>query len=160
MRNFKSTAEIKVPKSLIDQVIGQDKAVKIIKKAARQRRHVLMIGQPGTGKSMLAQAMAELMPVTLLEDVLVYPNPNDENKPLVRAVPTYPSNEEIRKDPLLQALYARLRAASNFTPAPKEKEKGPAGASGAEGAAPQAGGSQAGHATAPTEGASGGLMFG
>ncbi|MGB9703443.1 MAG: ATP-dependent protease LonB [Candidatus Micrarchaeia archaeon] len=92
--NFKTTADIKIPEKLIDQVIGQDKAVEIVKKAARQRRNLLIIGPPGTGKSLLAQAMAELMPPTELEDVLVYPNPNDENTPLIRVVKTYPKGFE------------------------------------------------------------------
>ena len=47
---FNSTADIKVPKRIVDQVIGQDEAVQVIKKASQQRRHVLLIGDPGTGK--------------------------------------------------------------------------------------------------------------
>ena len=80
------TKAIKIPKRLIDQVIGQEHAVEVIKKAAIQRRHVMMIGTPGTGKSMLAKAMAELLPKEELQDILVYPNAEDGNEPLIRTV--------------------------------------------------------------------------
>jgi len=82
-----STLDISVPDRLIDQVIGQDHARDIIKKAAKQHRHVMMIGSPGTGKSMLAKAMTELLPKEELQDVLVYHNPDDGNEPKVRTVP-------------------------------------------------------------------------
>jgi Lon-like ATP-dependent protease len=85
--DFNDTSSITVPESLIDHVIGQDEAVEVIKKAARQRRHVMLIGSPGTGKSMLGKAMSELLPVEELQDVLVYANPEDNNTPRVRIVP-------------------------------------------------------------------------
>jgi Lon-like ATP-dependent protease len=84
---FEDTSSITVPETLIDQVIGQDEAVEVIKKAASQRRHVMLIGSPGTGKSMLGKAMSELLPVEDLQDVLVYANPEDNNTPRVRVVP-------------------------------------------------------------------------
>jgi Lon-like ATP-dependent protease len=84
---YKTTADIKVSKKIVEQVIGQDDAVEVIKKAAEQRRHVLLIGEPGTGKSMLGLALAELLPKEKLVDVLAYPNPNDENQPIIKTAP-------------------------------------------------------------------------
>ena len=84
---IESTDEIEVPERLVDQVIGQDEARDIVKKAAKQRRHVMMIGSPGTGKSMLAKAMSQLLPKEDLQDILVYHNPDDGNAPKVRTVP-------------------------------------------------------------------------
>lgn len=84
---FEDTSSIAVPESLIDQVIGQEEAVEVIKKAAHQRRHVMLIGSPGTGKSMLGKAMSELLPVEELQDILVYHNPEDNNNPRIRVVP-------------------------------------------------------------------------
>ena len=81
-----ASSQIEVPARLIDQVIGQEHAVEVIRKAAIQRRHVMMIGSPGTGKSMLAKAMAELLPKEELQDILVYPNSDDPNNPVIRTV--------------------------------------------------------------------------
>ncbi len=94
---FETTEEIKVPEKLIDQVIGQDHAVEVIKTAATQRRHVLLIGEPGTGKSMLGQAMAELLPTENLEDILVFPNPEDENMPKIKTVPACQGRRIVEK---------------------------------------------------------------
>ncbi|OPY38576.1 MAG: Archaeal Lon protease [Methanoregula sp. PtaU1.Bin051] len=81
-----SSSQVEVPTKIIDQVIGQEHAVEVIRKAAIQRRHVMMIGSPGTGKSMLAKAMAELLPKEELQDILVYPNSDDNNNPVIRTV--------------------------------------------------------------------------
>ncbi|MFQ5405700.1 MAG: ATP-dependent protease LonB [Candidatus Micrarchaeia archaeon] len=75
-----------VSEKLVDQIIGQEKAVEVIKKAARQKRNVLLIGIPGTGKSMIAQAMSELIPLQELQDIIVEANPDDENVPKIKVV--------------------------------------------------------------------------
>ena len=81
---FKTTKDIKVPKELIDQVIGQDEAVNIVKKVAKQRRNLLLIGQPGTGKSLIGQALSSLLPKENLLDVVSFHNFNDDNLPLIK----------------------------------------------------------------------------
>lgn len=94
---FKSTADLKTSKKIIDQVIGQDSAVNIVRKAAEQRRHVLLIGEPGTGKSMLGLGLAELLPKEKLVDIVAFPNPNDENTPLIRTLPAGKGREAVSK---------------------------------------------------------------
>ena len=82
-----STEEVPIPEKLVDQVIGQEAASIVVRKAAEQRRHVIMVGEPGTGKSMLSRSMTEFLPREQLEDILVFRNQEDENEPRVRTVP-------------------------------------------------------------------------
>ena len=84
---IESTEQVPIPDKLVDQVIGQEAASIVVKKASEQRRHMIMVGEPGTGKSMLARSMTEFLPPEQLEDVLVYRNQEDENEPKVRTVP-------------------------------------------------------------------------
>ena len=86
-QKFSTTKEIKVPDLLLEQVIGQDPAVNIIRKSAEQKRHVMLIGDPGTGKSMVARAMTAFLPKEELEDIVSYPNNDDSNTPHIRVVP-------------------------------------------------------------------------
>ncbi len=97
MMEFTTTADIATPKRLIDAVIGQDNAVRIIRKVAEQRRHVFLIGEPGTGKSMLGMALAEMLPKEKLVDIVSFPNPNDENQPLIRTVPAGDGRDIVSK---------------------------------------------------------------
>ena len=91
-----STEDIAVPKMLIDQVIGQEQGVEIVRKAAEQKRHVMLIGDPGTGKSMLARSISELLPKEDLQDVLVYHNHEDNNEPRIRVVPAGKGKEIVQ----------------------------------------------------------------
>ncbi len=92
-----STKEVEVPKLLFNQVVGQEHAGEVIKKAAIQKRHVLLIGEPGTGKSMLAQSMVDFLPKEDLEDVLCFPNPEDPNKPKVKTFPAGKGKEILKQ---------------------------------------------------------------
>jgi Lon-like ATP-dependent protease len=85
--DFKTTKDLPVDKLLINQVIGQDRGVSVIRKAAAKKRNVLLIGPPGTGKSLLGQAMSQLIPKEQMEDILAIPNRKDPNTPKIVVVP-------------------------------------------------------------------------
>ena len=62
---FADTAQIDVPEDPIERVIFQDKAKRAIRKIAQNRGHILMVGRPGTGKSMLANMFKEVLEESL-----------------------------------------------------------------------------------------------
>lgn len=51
---FQDTSQIALPEDPIEKVIFQDRAKAAIRKIAQNKGHILMVGRPGTGKSMLA----------------------------------------------------------------------------------------------------------
>ena len=106
-QEFNTTDEVKIPSTLVDQVIGQDEAVKVIRKAAEQKRHVILIGDPGTGKSMLARSMVDFLPKGELQDVIAYHNADDNNEPKIRVVPAGKGKE------IVQAQKAEAEAKRN-----------------------------------------------
>ena len=95
---FRSTEEVSIPPRLVDQVIGQDHAVEVIKKAATQRRHVMMLGEPGTGKSLLGRALSELLPRENLQDVICYPNTRYPNQPHVLGLPSGEARKRVDEE--------------------------------------------------------------
>lgn len=99
-QKFETTSDLKIPPQLVDQVIGQDDAVVVIRKAAEQKRHIILIGDPGTGKSMLARSMVEFLPKGELQDVIAYSNPDDQNEPKIRILPAGKGKEIVHAQKL------------------------------------------------------------
>ncbi len=90
---FETTEEIDIPKDPLGRVIGQDEAVKIAKTAARQRRNLLLVGPPGTGKSMIAQALSLHLKLPT-EEIRIVHNPQNHERPLVEVK----SAEEVERE--------------------------------------------------------------
>jgi ATP-dependent Lon protease len=82
LRGLSTTEDILIPADPLKRVIGQDEAVELARIAAKQRRHLLLVGPPGTGKSMIAQALALHLPRPT-EEVRVVHNPENPERPLV-----------------------------------------------------------------------------
>ncbi|RLG19390.1 Lon protease family protein [Candidatus Micrarchaeota archaeon] len=77
-----STARVKIPTNPLLKIIGHDEVLQIARLVAKQRRHLLLVGPPGTGKSMIAQVIACLLPKPL-QEVSVLHNPENPERPIV-----------------------------------------------------------------------------
>ena len=80
-----TTDDIPIPSDPLQRVIGQDKAVEIARIAAFQHRHLLLVGPPGIGKSMTAQALA-LHLERPSQEIRVVHNPENPERPSVESV--------------------------------------------------------------------------
>ena len=81
---FEDTSQISVPEDPIERVIFQDRAKTAIRKIAQNKGHILMVGRPGTGKSMLANMFNDVLYKSLgdylrpKEAIVAYPG-KDKN---------------------------------------------------------------------------------
>ncbi len=80
--DFEDTSQVELPRDPLDMVIGQDKAVGIARIAAKQKRHLLLVGPPGIGKSMIARALAYHLPKPRQEIVVAH-NPKNAERPFI-----------------------------------------------------------------------------
>ncbi len=104
----RSTAQIPIPQNPLEQVVGQAEAVRIALLAAQQKRNLLLVGPAGTGKSMLAQALAYLLPKPR-QEVSVRHNPENPERPIIEVR----SAEDVaREKSAVAALNAKLLDAS------------------------------------------------
>ena len=80
-----NTTDIPIPSDPLERVIGQEKAVEIARIAAFQHRHLLLVGPPGIGKSMTAQALALHLDRPRSELRVVH-NPENPERPSIEVV--------------------------------------------------------------------------
>ncbi|UCE46130.1 MAG: AAA family ATPase [Methanobacteriota archaeon] len=82
LESMETTEDIRISSDPLERVVGQDEAVRLARIAASQRRHFLLVGPPGTGKSMIAQALA-LHLSRPDEEIRVVHNPENPERPMV-----------------------------------------------------------------------------
>jgi len=58
---FEDTSQIAIPEDPIEKVIFQERAKGAIRKIAQNKGHILMVGRPGTGKSLLSNMFQEVL---------------------------------------------------------------------------------------------------
>ena len=88
---FKTTDELPEPSPrLIDQIIGQDEALKIVLSAIKNKRHALLLGDPGVGKSMMVKAVGDLVEKSASDfspyTLIAKPNLKNSEKPIVETI--------------------------------------------------------------------------
>jgi ATP-dependent Lon protease len=82
LRDIESTADIRIPQDPMERVIGHDDIIKYVKIAAKQRRNLLLVGPPGIGKSLIAQAISVHL-AEPQEEITVVHNPERPERPFV-----------------------------------------------------------------------------
>lgn len=93
LKEMETTDDIPIPTDPLERVVGQEKAVELARIAAFQRRHLLLVGPPGIGKSMTAQALALHLERPHTE-VRVVQNPENPERPTIEVV----TREEVYRE--------------------------------------------------------------
>jgi len=106
---FDDTSSIVLPDDPIERVVFQERAKHAIRKIAHRRGHVLMVGRPGTGKSMLAGMLQEVLDQSLgdylrpKKSILAYPGRDRHRIHIAYEDPD-------QADQLLETLNAKIAA--------------------------------------------------
>lgn len=80
--DINTTKDILIPKDPLERVIGHDDIIRFVKIAAKQRRNLLLVGPPGIGKSLIAQAISVHLKKPA-EEITVVNNPERPERPFV-----------------------------------------------------------------------------
>ncbi len=82
---FKDTSELTPASDPIEKVIFQNDAKRAIRKIAQNKGHILMVGRPGTGKSLLANMFKEVIDASMgdylrpKESIAAFPGKDDNH---------------------------------------------------------------------------------
>lgn len=94
--DINTTKDILIPKDPLERVIGHEDIIKFVKIAAKQRRNLLLVGPPGIGKSLIAQAISVHLKKPN-EEITVVHNPERPERPFVE-IKTRKEMENEKKD--------------------------------------------------------------
>lgn len=92
-KSIDSTRDVEIATDPMSRIIGQAGAMERVKVAIKQRRHLLLVGPPGIGKSMVAQAISLSLPEPM-EEIRVLHNPENPERPILKVV----SREEVMEE--------------------------------------------------------------
>ncbi|GAB6094341.1 ATP-dependent protease LonB [Desulfatiferula olefinivorans] len=93
LEHLEDTSAVRVPDDPIDRVIFQNEAKNAIRRIARNKGHILMVGRPGTGKSLLASMFNKVIDASLgeyirpREAIAAYPGKDDNHVRFAYAKP-------------------------------------------------------------------------
>ena len=90
---LESTEKVEIATDPFQMIVGQEHAVSLVRSAVKQRRHVLLCGVPGIGKSMLAKAAYSLLDPPKEEIRLRYNLTHPDRPEVVITRPKYPNGE-------------------------------------------------------------------
>jgi ATP-dependent Lon protease len=83
IKRYDSTADIPIPEDPFSRVIGQERAVKFARVSAMQKRHLLLVGPPGTGKSLIARCISSILSPPKMQ-ISVFHNPSKPERPILK----------------------------------------------------------------------------
>ena len=115
---FEDTSQIRIPEDPIERVILQERAKIAIRKVAQNRGHMLMVGRPGTGKSMLADMFREVLDRSIgdylrpQDAILAFPG-KDKNH--IRVAYEHPEKVEGVLEDIHQALETAQNTGEEFS---------------------------------------------
>jgi ATP-dependent Lon protease len=77
-----TTENVPIPTDPLQKILGHEDVLQTARVVAKQRRNLLLVGPPGTGKSLIAQAIACLIPQPQ-QEISVLHNPENSERPIV-----------------------------------------------------------------------------